>query len=86
MKMLTFQDWLVIREGLWLNDYKAVEGLSKVPSPKTEETAPTQAAHAGREATQAAGASRAAEVFNRTNEKRTTMVVARSDCLLFLTD
>lgn len=32
--MMTFQDWLAIREGLWLNDDKAVKGLSKLPQPK----------------------------------------------------
>lgn len=32
--MMTFQEWLAIREGLWLNDDKAVEGLSKLPQPK----------------------------------------------------
>lgn len=31
---MTFQEWLAIREGLWLNDNKAVEGLSKLPQPK----------------------------------------------------
>ncbi|QDU38260.1 hypothetical protein Mal4_25870 [Maioricimonas rarisocia] len=34
MKLMTFQEWLAIREGLWLNDEKAVEGLSKLPQPK----------------------------------------------------
>jgi len=33
MKM-TLQDWLAIREWLWLNDHKAVEGLSNLPQPK----------------------------------------------------
>ena len=32
--MMTFQEWLAIREGLWLNDDKAVEGLSKLSQPK----------------------------------------------------
>ena len=32
--MMTFQEWLAIREGLWLSDEKAVEGLSKLPQPK----------------------------------------------------
>ena len=31
MKIMTFQEWLAIREGLWFNDDKAVEGLSKLP-------------------------------------------------------
>ena len=31
---MTFQEWLAIREGLWLNDDKAVKGLSKLPQPK----------------------------------------------------
>jgi len=34
MNMMTFQEWLAIREGLWLSDEKAVEGLSKLPQPK----------------------------------------------------
>ncbi|WP_145352229.1 hypothetical protein [Roseimaritima multifibrata] len=34
MNIMTFQEWLAIREGLWLNDGKAVEGLSKLPQPK----------------------------------------------------
>ena len=34
MNMMTFQEWLAIREGLWLNDDKAVEGWSKLPQPK----------------------------------------------------
>lgn len=40
----------------------------EVAAAQTEETAPTEAAHAGREAGQAAGASRAAENSNRTIE------------------
>ncbi len=56
----------------------------EVAAAQTEEITPTQAAHAGREAGQATGASRAIEVFNCTNEKRTTMIVVRIDCLLFL--
>jgi hypothetical protein len=39
MKIMTFQDWLAIREGLWLNDDKAVEGLSKLPQPKPKKPA-----------------------------------------------
>jgi hypothetical protein len=31
---MTFQEWLSIREGLWLNDDKAVEGLSKLSQAK----------------------------------------------------
>ena len=31
---MTFREGLAIREGLWLNDDKAVEGLSKLPQPK----------------------------------------------------
>ncbi|TWU02612.1 hypothetical protein [Stieleria varia] len=27
---MTFQEWLAIRERLWLNDDKAVEGLSEL--------------------------------------------------------
>ena len=42
--------------------------------------------HAGREAGQAAGTSGVAKVFSRTNEKRATIMVARIDCLLLLTD
>lgn len=56
----------------------------KIAPAQTEETAPTQAAHTDREAGQAAGASRTADVFNRTNEKRTTVMVVRFDCPLFL--
>ncbi|WP_166831927.1 hypothetical protein [Thalassoroseus pseudoceratinae] len=37
--MMTFQEWLAIREGLWLNDDKAVEGLSKLPQPKPKKPA-----------------------------------------------
>jgi hypothetical protein len=31
---MTFQEWLAIREGLWLNGDKVLEGLSKLPQPK----------------------------------------------------
>jgi hypothetical protein len=48
------------------------QGLGRsleVAATQAEETIPSQAAHAGREAGSAAGASCAAEVFNRTKEK-----------------
>ena len=33
--MKTFQEWLAVREGLWLNDKNAVIGLSRLnPLPK----------------------------------------------------
>jgi hypothetical protein len=34
MRRMTFLEFIAIREGLWLNDDKAVEGLSKTPIPK----------------------------------------------------
>lgn len=38
MKWMTFQQYLTWREGLdeglWLNDDKAIEGMSKLPQPK----------------------------------------------------
>lgn len=71
--MMTFQEWLAIREGLWLNDDKAVEGLSKLTQPKPKKPPQSQANFAGREAGQATGASRAAEVFNSTRKKGTTI-------------
>jgi len=36
MKMMAFQEWLVIREGLCLNDDKSVEDLSKLPHSKSK--------------------------------------------------
>jgi hypothetical protein len=58
----------------------------EIAAAQTEKTAATQATHAGRKAGQAAGASRAVEVFNRTNEKRTTVMVARIDCRLSMSN
>ncbi|QDS91815.1 hypothetical protein FF011L_05500 [Roseimaritima multifibrata] len=55
----------------------------EVAPAQTKETTATQAAHAGGKSGQATGASRAAEAFNRTNEKRTTMMVARFDVFFF---
>ncbi|QDS94215.1 hypothetical protein FF011L_29940 [Roseimaritima multifibrata] len=56
----------------------------EVAAAQTENTALPQPAHAGREAGKAAGTSGAAEVFHCSKEKRTTVMVARIDCLLVL--
>ncbi len=58
----------------------------EIAAAQAEETAPTQATHTGGEAGPDAGASRAAEVFNRTNEKRTTVMFVRFDFPLVLSD
>jgi hypothetical protein len=34
MGMLTFQEHVAWREGLWMPDGNAIEGLSKLPKPK----------------------------------------------------
>jgi len=34
MARMTHRGWLAIREGVWLNDDKDLEGLSKLPQPK----------------------------------------------------
>jgi hypothetical protein len=51
----------------------------EVAAIQTEETAATNAAHADREAHQAAGASGVAKADSGTNEKRATIKVARID-------
>ena len=37
--MMTFAEYVAMREGLWLNDKNAVVGLSKTPPPKPPKTA-----------------------------------------------
>jgi hypothetical protein len=71
---------------LWLNDDKALEGLSKLPLPKPKKPAQHKPLMQAVRPAKHAGASRASEVFHRTNEKRTTTMVARIDCLMFLPD
>ena len=34
MEFPTFHEYLQMREGLWMPDNKAIEGLSKLPKPK----------------------------------------------------
>ncbi len=80
---MTFQDWLAIREGLWLNDDKAVEGLSKLPQPKPKKTPQRkplmQAVRPAKPQVRPV-----VPKFQSHQEKRTTVMVARFDCLLFL--
>ena len=33
--MMTFYEYVKIKEGLWLNDKNAIVGLSRVPPPQT---------------------------------------------------
>ncbi len=83
---MTFQEWLAIREGLWLNDDKVLEGLSKLPQPK-----PKKQSHR-KPLTQAV---RPAQPQVRPvlpkfsiapKKKRTTVMVARIECQLFSSD
>jgi len=37
--MMTFAEYVAMREGLWLNDKNAIEGISKTPPPKPPKTA-----------------------------------------------
>lgn len=39
MNMMTFNEYVSMREGLWLNDKNAVVGLSKIAPPKPPKTA-----------------------------------------------